>query len=83
MDRFAKFKKMPKRKLIAQLNMLRTRSSMTRLCLSVFEFLYRAIKDQENSASTFKNDGGITAQVRRAPIGIVLCCGPFNYPFNV
>jgi glyceraldehyde-3-phosphate dehydrogenase (NADP+) len=25
---------------------------------------------------------GLTAQMRRAPYGVVLCAGPFNYPFN-
>lgn len=25
---------------------------------------------------------GITAQIRRKPVGVVLCVGPFNYPFN-
>jgi glyceraldehyde-3-phosphate dehydrogenase (NADP+) len=27
-------------------------------------------------------DGGFVAQFRRCPIGVVLCVGPFNYPFN-
>jgi len=42
----------------------------------------RALKDLENKDSTFQRDGGILAQIRRAPYGVVLCCGPFNYPFN-
>lgn len=25
---------------------------------------------------------GVVAQIRRAPLGVVLCSGPFNYPFN-
>ena len=25
---------------------------------------------------------GIIAQIRRAPLGVVLCMGPFNYPLN-
>lgn len=25
---------------------------------------------------------GIVAQIRRAPYGVVVCVGPFNYPFN-
>lgn len=25
---------------------------------------------------------GFVAQIRRAPYGVVLCIGPFNYPFN-
>jgi len=42
----------------------------------------KALKDLENKDSTFHSDGGVVAQVRRAPFGVVLCCGPFNYPFN-
>jgi glyceraldehyde-3-phosphate dehydrogenase (NADP+) len=26
--------------------------------------------------------GGIIAKIKRAAIGIMLCLGPFNYPFN-
>ncbi len=44
--------------------------------------MFRALKDSENKDSTFHTDGGVVAQIRRAPIGVVLCCGPFNYPFN-
>jgi glyceraldehyde-3-phosphate dehydrogenase (NADP+) len=40
------------------------------------------LKRNENSNSTFNSTGGIVAQIRRAPIGVVLCSGPFNYPFN-
>jgi len=40
------------------------------------------LKKMENSHSTFNSNGGIVAQIRRAPIGVVLCSGPFNYPFN-
>ena len=27
-------------------------------------------------------EGGVVAAVRRAPLGVVLCMGPFNYPVN-
>ncbi len=27
-------------------------------------------------------EGGIAAQIRRGPLGIVLCMGPYNYPLN-
>uniref|UniRef100_A0A0G4IAY0 Succinate-semialdehyde dehydrogenase, mitochondrial n=1 Tax=Chromera velia CCMP2878 TaxID=1169474 RepID=A0A0G4IAY0_9ALVE len=42
----------------------------------------QALKDIENQASTFQESGGVSAHIRRAPFGRVLCCGPFNYPFN-
>ncbi|MFW9929125.1 MAG: NADP-dependent glyceraldehyde-3-phosphate dehydrogenase [Candidatus Thorarchaeota archaeon] len=40
------------------------------------------LKSLENRQSTFINDTGIVTQIRRAPLGTVLCLGPFNYPFN-
>jgi glyceraldehyde-3-phosphate dehydrogenase (NADP+) len=40
------------------------------------------LKKQENKDSTFLSEEGMVAQIRRTPIGVVLCCGPFNYPFN-
>lgn len=42
----------------------------------------KELKSLENRESTFMSEGGIFAQVRRAPLGVVLCLGPFNYPFN-
>jgi len=42
----------------------------------------KVLKDLENKSSSFTTDSGIVAQIRRAPLGIVLCMGPFNYPFN-
>jgi len=40
-----------------------------------------ALIDLTNS-SGFIDEQGITAQIRRSPLGIVLCMGPFNYPLN-
>eukprot|EP01114_Cavostelium_apophysatum_P004823 TRINITY_DN1521_c0_g1_i1.p1 TRINITY_DN1521_c0_g1~~TRINITY_DN1521_c0_g1_i1.p1 ORF type:complete len:369 (-),score=58.17 TRINITY_DN1521_c0_g1_i1:45-1151(-) len=42
----------------------------------------KELKKMENSDSTFRSDSGVVAQIRRAPLGVVLCMGPFNYPFN-
>jgi glyceraldehyde-3-phosphate dehydrogenase (NADP+) len=41
-----------------------------------------ALKDIDRSAGRFSSNGGILAQIRRAPLGVVLCMGPFNYPLN-
>ncbi len=41
-----------------------------------------ALKDQDRIASRLTIENGITGQIRRAPLGIVLCMGPFNYPLN-
>ena len=36
--------------------------------------------DRENARLQFRE--GIIAQIRRAPLGVTLCMGPFNYPLN-
>ncbi|MBN1409853.1 MAG: NADP-dependent glyceraldehyde-3-phosphate dehydrogenase [Spirochaetales bacterium] len=41
-----------------------------------------ALKNLDRASSRFEMDGGIIAQIRRAPLGVVLCMGPFNYPLN-
>jgi len=41
-----------------------------------------AVKDLDRSAGRFSNVGGVLAQIRRAPLGVTLCMGPFNYPLN-
>jgi len=49
------------------------------------EYIYAtidALKDIDRQSSRFSIEQGIVAQVRRSPLGIVLCMGPFNYPLN-
>lgn len=41
-----------------------------------------ALKDLDRASSRFTIEQGIIGQVRRAPFGVVLCMGPFNYPLN-
>ena len=41
-----------------------------------------AAKDLDRGSSRFQLVEGIAAQVRRAPLGVTLCMGPFNYPLN-
>ena len=41
-----------------------------------------ALKAVDREASRFTIEQGILAQVRRSPLGVVLCMGPFNYPLN-
>lgn len=41
-----------------------------------------AIKDLDRVSSRFVMEQGVIAQIRRAPLGVVLCMGPFNYPLN-
>ncbi len=41
-----------------------------------------ALKELDRNSSRFSIQDSIIAQVRRAPLGVVLCMGPFNYPLN-
>jgi len=41
-----------------------------------------ALKDLDRLSSRFVIEQGVIAQIRRAPLGVVLCMGPFNYPLN-
>ncbi|WP_018611310.1 NADP-dependent glyceraldehyde-3-phosphate dehydrogenase [Segetibacter koreensis] len=49
------------------------------------EYIYAtidALKDIDRDSSRFNIEQGIVAQIRRSPLGVVLCMGPFNYPLN-
>lgn len=41
-----------------------------------------AVKEGARSTARFTVEQGILAQIRRSPLGVVLCMGPFNYPLN-
>ena len=40
------------------------------------------LKRLDNDNSRFQIVDGTIAQIRRSPLGIVLCMGPYNYPMN-
>ncbi len=40
------------------------------------------LKDIDRASSRFRIEQGIIGQIRRSPLGVVLCMGPFNYPLN-
>ncbi|ABQ25239.1 NADP-dependent glyceraldehyde-3-phosphate dehydrogenase [Geotalea uraniireducens] len=41
-----------------------------------------ALKELDRVSSRFVVAQGIIGQIRRAPIGVALCMGPYNYPLN-
>ena len=41
-----------------------------------------ALKNLDRVSSRFEISEGIIGQIRRAPLGVVLCMGPSNYPLN-
>lgn len=49
------------------------------------EYISDTIEDYKqldrNSAKFYKKDG-VHAHIRRGPLGVVLCLGPYNYPLN-
>lgn len=42
----------------------------------------QALKEMDNGHSRFTVVEGTIGQVRRTPLGVVLCMGPYNYPLN-
>jgi acyl-CoA reductase-like NAD-dependent aldehyde dehydrogenase len=41
-----------------------------------------ALKALDNEGSRFVQAEGFAGQIRRTPLGVVLCMGPYNYPLN-
>jgi glyceraldehyde-3-phosphate dehydrogenase (NADP+) len=50
--------------------------------MEYIEKTIEALKDLDRANSRLTIEQGIIAQVRRAPLGVVLCMGPYNYPLN-
>ena len=49
------------------------------------EYIYDTIEDYkklDRNSARFTKSQGINAMVRRGPLGVVLCLGPYNYPLN-
>jgi glyceraldehyde-3-phosphate dehydrogenase (NADP+) len=41
-----------------------------------------ALKELDRTSSRFTIAEGIIGQIRRSPLGVTLCMGPYNYPLN-
>lgn len=49
------------------------------------EYIYDTIEDYkqiDRSSAKFQKHSGVYAHIRRGPLGVVLCLGPYNYPLN-
>ncbi|MCP2027764.1 glyceraldehyde-3-phosphate dehydrogenase (NADP+) [Flavobacterium sp. HSC-32F16] len=49
------------------------------------EYIYDTIasyKELNGRSSHFEKVQGVNAMIRRGPLGVVLCLGPYNYPLN-
>lgn len=42
----------------------------------------KALKDTDRNSAKIIEEQGFMAQIRRVPLGVALCMGPFNYPLN-
>lgn len=42
----------------------------------------KALKELDRSSAKLIEDQGFMAQIRRVPLGVALCMGPYNYPLN-
>lgn len=42
----------------------------------------KALKETDRNSAKIIEDQGFMAQIRRVPLGVALCMGPFNYPLN-
>lgn len=52
-----------------------------RTCIYIEDSI-RELKNLDHRNSKFENEEGIIAQIRRVPLGVALCMGPYNYPLN-
>ncbi|MEE9364342.1 MAG: NADP-dependent glyceraldehyde-3-phosphate dehydrogenase [Cellulophaga sp.] len=49
------------------------------------EYIYDTIEDYkqlDRNAAKFQKNSGVYAHIKRGPLGVVLCLGPYNYPLN-
>lgn len=49
------------------------------------EYIYDTIEDytqMDRDSAKFVKSSGVNAHIRRGPLGVVLCLGPYNYPLN-
>ena len=49
------------------------------------EYIYDTLEDYkqlDRNSANFKKHDGVNAHIRRGPLGVVLCLGPYNYPLN-
>lgn len=42
----------------------------------------QGLKELDRKSSSFEVEEGIIGQIRRVPLGVALCMGPYNYPLN-
>ena len=49
------------------------------------EYVYDTVeeyKELDRASAKFQKNAGVYAHIKRGPLGVVLCLGPYNYPLN-
>lgn len=62
-------------------NLNDSRKEFDRTC-DYIEDTIQGLKDLDRRSSGFEIEQGIIGQIRRVPLGVALCMGPYNYPLN-
>ena len=50
--------------------------------INYIEDTIEGYKNLDRKGAKFDKQGGVYAHIRRGPLGVVLCLGPYNYPLN-
>lgn len=58
-----------------------TEKEFDRTCDYIVDTI-NSLKQLDRNSSGFVHEQGIMAQIRRVPLGVALCMGPYNYPLN-
>ena len=62
-------------------NLTDSEKEFDRTCIYI-EDTIKELKKLDHENSNFEIEEGIIAQIRRVPLGVALCMGPYNYPLN-
>ncbi|MEI6086841.1 MAG: NADP-dependent glyceraldehyde-3-phosphate dehydrogenase [Bacteroidota bacterium] len=62
-------------------NLTDSEKEFDRTCIYI-EDTIKELKKLDHDNSNFDIEEGVIAQIRRVPLGVALCMGPYNYPLN-
>ena len=62
-------------------NLTDSEKEFDRTCIYIKDTI-KELKKLDHDNSNFDIEEGVIAQVRRVPLGVSLCMGPYNYPLN-
>lgn len=62
-------------------NLADSQKEFDRTCDYILDTI-EALKELDRRSSRFELEQGCLGQIRRVPLGVTLCMGPYNYPLN-